>query len=159
MKCQKCGNEVVEGIAICPACGAPMGAAPVQGQYGAPMVEMSTKSRVVYDLLGFFFGYLRVHDFYRGKIGGGIGNLIAGIILLAILVVGFGPFGLGLAILIFNLEIGIELLVVKNDAKGKLMQGSNVAGIILGILTILAGVVLCAVFMFAGAAVLASMSR
>ena len=158
MKCQKCGNEIANGTAFCPSCGAPV-AAPAQGQGPAPAVEMSTKSKVVYDVLGFFFGFFRVHDFYRGKIGAGIANIIGELLVLAVLSVGFGPIGVGLVILIIDLQIGIELITVKKDAQGKLMQGSNVAGIILGILTIIAGLIIAGILMATGAAVLAASAR
>ena len=156
MKCQKCGNEVANGTAFCPACGAPTSNQAAGGPSDAQSIEMSSKNRVVYAILGFFLGFFRVHDFYRGKIGAGIANIIGEILILAVFCVGFGPFGLGVAIFIFDLQIGIELITVKKDAAGKLMQGSNIAGLILGILTIIAGIVFAIICMATGAAVLAA---
>ena len=119
MKCQKCGNEVANGFACCPMCGTPVAGVVIQG---APGVEISTKSRTTYALLGFFLGNLGVHDFYAGNIGRGIVNILGNVIISPFLV---------------QISTGIELLTTKKDSKGKIMQGSDALAIILGIILII----------------------
>ncbi|MGL5415575.1 MAG: zinc-ribbon domain and TM2 domain-containing protein [Clostridium sp.] len=59
MFCKDCGKEVSESAIMCPNC-------------GAPIVNTSSKSKVVAALLCFFLGGLGIHRFYTGKIGTGI---------------------------------------------------------------------------------------
>ena len=67
-----------------------------------PNTMVPAKSRNVFALLGFFFGNLGVHEFYRGKIGNGVACILGNFLL--------GPF----LIQLFN---GIELLAVSKDSE------------------------------------------
>lgn len=114
MKCQKCGNEVANGTAFCPACGTAVTAAQ---NGGIPAEEMSTKNFTTYALLGFFLGNLGVHDFYAGYSGRAIVNIIGNVIISPFLV---------------QVSTGIELLTNKKDGNGKFFQGDRKISIILG---------------------------
>ncbi len=65
---------------------------------------MSTKSKIVAGLFGIFFGGLGVHNFYLGKTGRGIIQLL--LTLLGWIFFGLGP----IASVIWGLVEGIEIL-------------------------------------------------
>lgn len=55
------------------------------------------KSRLVYILLGIFFGELGIHDFYAGYAGKGLMKLLLSLVGTALIVVGFmGAFAVGI---------------------------------------------------------------
>jgi len=78
-------------------------------------VTMSDKNRTTYALLGFFLGNLGVHDFYLGKPGRAIFNIIGNVLVSPFLV---------------QVSTGIELLSQTKDKKGNPMPGDNAVPII-----------------------------
>lgn len=171
--CIKCGNALPNGAAFCNVCGAPQNSQgtaqapqqpvmqqpvqpqPVRSTAPAPAagsavqnMEYSSKNKVIHDLLGFFFGYFGVHNFYRGSILGGIAYILysfvipyASLVICGILEIKDSDAVLFtvLSILIFfyNFAIGLELLTVKVDNSKKRMTGSAVPGTILGSIMVL----------------------
>lgn len=71
-------------------------------------VATAPKSRVVYILLAFFFGSLGVHNFYAGRNGSGITQL------LITLFIGW----LVVPLAVVGLWVLIEMFVVNKDGKG-----------------------------------------
>ena len=134
MKCQKCGNEVADGVAFCQTCGAPTA---IPAQAAPPAQEMSSKSLITYALLGFFLGNLGVHDFYAGYSGRAICNIIGNVLISPFLV---------------QVSTGIELLTNKKDGQGKYFQGDRKLCVILGI-------ALIALNLFIGLIVIAAILR
>ena len=86
-------------------------------QNSAPQEIMSDKSRNVFALLGFFLGWLGIHDFYIGKVGNGICTILANFLCSPALV---------------QLCVGIELMTNHRDANGAKLQDDNspLAGIL-----------------------------
>ena len=131
MKCQFCENEVPPNANNCPSCGAPAPRQFVQSQpapqhswqsgyqpqmqpgiqSGTPCgtVPESTKSRVVYILLGLFLGGFGIHNFYAGRTGCGIMQLL--------ITLGLG--WLGAPLLLVGVWVIIELFVVHKDGRGQ----------------------------------------
>ena len=103
MKCEYCDNEVPQGATRCPSCGATVKAVPAPtapvaapaapaavpvGQYVAVQpvaaaVVMNTppKSRTAYVLLAIFIGWFGIHNFYAGRSGAGIAQLLISLIV------------------------------------------------------------------------------
>ena len=75
---------------------------------GQPIAASSTKSRVVYVLLGFFLGMLGIHNFYAGFTGRAIAQLLLNIFLCWTLIV---P-------LVICIWIIVEICTVTTDAQG-----------------------------------------
>ena len=75
---------------------------------GQPIAVTSTKSRVVYVLLGFFLGMLGIHNFYAGFTGRAIAQLLLNIFLCWTLIV---P-------LVICIWIIVEICTVTTDAQG-----------------------------------------
>lgn len=148
MKCNYCGNEVPDGSLTCPSCGGaiqqPQAASQQQAPQGAPPVQQTVvvvqqgpapvpKSRTIYVILAFFFGGLGIHNFYAGRTGCGIAQL-----LITLLSCGF----LSGIVWIWVL---IEMFVVTRDGKGVPMRGGALLLIIaLAVIWVLAmlGIVL-----------------
>lgn len=123
MKCQYCDNELPQGVTKCPYCGAacPQNAytpapapTPVAGvqpqviiQNAQPQVVYATgqKSRVTYILLAVFLGCLGIHNFYAGRTGSGIAQLL----ITAVSLGGAAPLA--------GIWALIEIFVVKKDGK------------------------------------------
>ncbi|MDD3886988.1 MAG: NINE protein [Victivallaceae bacterium] len=74
MFCQKCGKEIPESSSFCTACGASIEAPAAQAAADPNAVE--PKNRLVYALLAWFLGMFGVHNFYAGRIGRGVAQLI-----------------------------------------------------------------------------------
>ena len=74
----------------------------------AAAVAAAPKSRVTYILLGLFLGGLGIHNFYAGRSGAGVVQLLLTLFLSWLV---FPIFIVGLWVL-------IELFVVKTDGKG-----------------------------------------
>ncbi|MCQ2587156.1 MAG: TM2 domain-containing protein [Treponema sp.] len=95
--CSNCGAELKDGAAFCGECGTPVqkvSAEPVAVTPTEPVPATETtftgttttvkpaegpvskKSRLVTLLLGIFLGNLGIHNFYRGKIGIGVTQVI-----------------------------------------------------------------------------------
>ncbi len=75
MYCQKCGKELPDQAAFCPACGQPVPGTSRPAALGpgyAVEKPVSPYSRLAALLLCIFVGVLGVHRFYVGKIGTGV---------------------------------------------------------------------------------------
>ena len=140
MNCPYCNNPVPANAAQCPACGAQIPAAqnPQQPQIApqpAPAAAQSVvvqvgniggaqapvalpKSRTAYVLLAFFFGGFGVHNFYAGRSGMAIAQL-----LITLLSAGFLS-GISAIIALF------EIFSVKVDGRGVPMKPSVLPAIL-----------------------------
>lgn len=83
------------------------GASPRLGRSGAVLVKPQ-KSRGVYILLGLFLGGLGVHNFYVGRYGSAVAQLLIALALGWLIV----------PLLFLGLWVLIEMFVVKNDGDG-----------------------------------------
>lgn len=72
------------------------------------MFVQTAKSRGVYVILGLFFGLLGVHNFYAGRFGVGVAQL------LTVLVLGWFVVGL----VIVAIWVLVELFMVTEDGNG-----------------------------------------
>ena len=88
MFCVKCGESISDDVKFCPKCGAKI-AGDAETTAVAPVEEVSPKSRLAALLLGIFLGGLGIHNFYLGRIGRAIGQLIMSIFGWAFYIVGF----------------------------------------------------------------------
>jgi len=104
-------------------------------QNTAPQEIMSDKSRNVFALLGFFLGWLGIHDFYIGKVGNGIATILANFLCSPALVQFF---------------VGIELMTTHRDSDGARLQDDNspLAGI-LGFLMIFGWIIVFGIIFMA----------
>ena len=119
MNCPYCSNSLPPNVNQCPSCGAAVSQQPAPPpqyappppqyapppQYGQPV--MSTKSRVVYIILGIFLGELGVHNFYAGRVGVGVAQL-----LITVLTCGYGT-------VITWIWALIEVCTVTTDSQGR----------------------------------------
>ena len=93
MRCEYCDNEVSNGLARCPNCGATIGATSLAASkvsivaasklHESPVAveeaisgSRDRKSRLVYVLLGIFLGTLGIHNFYVGRSNRAVGQLL-----------------------------------------------------------------------------------
>ena len=88
MFCVKCGESISDDVKFCPNCGAKV-AGDAETTAVASVEEVSPKSRLAALLLGIFLGGLGIHNFYLGRIGRAIGQLIMSIFGWAFYIVGF----------------------------------------------------------------------
>ena len=79
MFCVKCGESISDDVTFCPKCGAKISEG-AETTAVAPVEDVSPKSRLAALLLGIFLGGLGIHNFYLGRIGRGIGQLILGVL-------------------------------------------------------------------------------
>ena len=68
----------------------------------------TSKSRVVYILLGIFLGFLGIHNFYAGYVGRGVAQLLICLLLGWLVIPLFAVF----------IWIIVEVCVVNKDAQG-----------------------------------------
>lgn len=111
--CANCGKTTTAGAAICTSCGFAL-----QGSNGT--VSGEGKSKLTAGLLGIFLGGFGVHNFYLGKKGIAILQLILGIVgFVLIFCWGIGIFVL-MGTAIWGLIEGILILTgsIKTDGKG-----------------------------------------
>lgn len=122
MKCPYCDNEVPVNATTCPSCGASVPQQqtppPQQQQYvqqpqvvvqmGAQQPQKSSRSRVAYILLALFLGGLGIHNFYAGRTGAGVVQLLLTLFTSWLI---FPLFIVGLWVL-------IEIFVVTTDGNG-----------------------------------------
>ena len=113
--CPRCGVSNWSAAAQCIQCGSPSPfQQPVYYPSPAPVhvfVEIP-KSRGVYIVLGLFLGGLGIHNFYAGRIGSGIAQLLITIF----------TFWLIIPIFIIWLWVIIEVIVVNRDGRGQPMR-------------------------------------
>ena len=78
--CTKCGVELKQGASFCTACGCQAQAGPQQqGQPGQTTMTYNPaeqKSKLVAGLLGILLGGWGVHNFYLGRIGIGVLQIV-----------------------------------------------------------------------------------
>ena len=124
MKCEYCDNPVPNGVPRCPSCGAAVnfqacGEAPVGAvssvslqasgkAFVQPRSEDRSRSRIVYTLLGVFFGILGIHNFYAGRTYRGLWQL------LITLFTGWFVFPL-LAVWVWSI---VDICVISTDGDG-----------------------------------------
>ena len=88
---------------------------PAAGYYVGPMpgypVLAPPKSRLAYILLGIFIGHLGIHNFYAGRAGAAVAQLLLTLFLFWTIVV---PLGIAIWVI-------IEICTVKTDGKGRYM--------------------------------------
>lgn len=108
--CGECNAEISDKAPACPKCGAPTGMAKTDPMPIAPHVQLvkSAKSRGVYIILGLFFGLLGIHNFYAGRYGTGV------VQLLTVLILGWFVVG----IVVVGIWVIVELFVVTKDGAG-----------------------------------------
>lgn len=106
--CKSCGTELKEGNAFCTNCGASADFTPTMTN--PVTLERSTRSRLAAGLLGIFLGGYGVHNFYLGKHGVGVAQ-----ILVTLFTCGIGG--------IWGFVEGIVILCSKDpkDAEGKIL--------------------------------------
>lgn len=105
-----CSAEGADTAVICLKCGSATG-------YGATPVatDLSAKGRVAYVILGLFLGGLDVHNFYAGRTGTAIIQLVLCFISLLLTFIAVGLFGF-VVLWIWAL---IEVCTVTTDGAGK----------------------------------------
>jgi TM2 domain-containing membrane protein YozV len=101
MFCRSCGAEISDQAAICVKCGVP--------NTPASELNKSEKSRIAYILLGFFLGGLGIHNFYAGRTGTGVVQLLITVFTCWMV---FPLIAIGLWVL-------IEICTVTKDGRGK----------------------------------------
>jgi TM2 domain-containing membrane protein YozV len=107
MFCKNCGGEIDDKAVVCIKCGVA----------NSPIGELdkSTKSRVAYVLLGIFLGGLGIHNFYAGRTGIGVAQLLITLISFPLLAIIIGIFGL----IAVGIWVIVELFTVTKDGQGK----------------------------------------
>lgn len=132
ISCPECNSTVSDQANDCPGCGYPIKSASARPamltsntlhpEYVKPESERNVglspqqlvkqaKSRGIYVILGLFFGFLGIHNFYAGYFGRGVSQLL--------IVLTLGWFVIGLVIVAF--WVIIELFTVTHDAAGDLL--------------------------------------
>ncbi len=108
--CANCGNELAPGAQSCGKCGY----SDIPYTASTPATD-GQKSRLAAGLLGIFLGCWGVHNFYLGKTGRGVAQLLLGTL-------GILPCGIGLlASSVWGLIEGIMILCesINTDGKGQ----------------------------------------
>lgn len=116
--------------------------------------DVSVRSRVAYQWLGFFFGVYGIHNFYAGRIGVATMQLVLSLIFTATSnaarlgifgnvssSVFWGPLAASFFVIFW---VWIDLFTVDSDSENRIMPGQSIAGMLLLIpvvLIVLAGVV------------------
>lgn len=110
MFCKHCGAESADTAVICLKCGSATG-------YGTTPVatDLSAKSRVAYVVLGLFLGALGIHNFYAGRTGTAVIQLVLWFLSLLLTFIAIGIFGF-VVLWIWAL---IEVCSVTTDGAGK----------------------------------------
>ena len=134
INCSECGKQISDNAVSCPNCGNPIGKEPArevksfaqrQAEYLRKMEmsrprqdEKSEKSRVAFILLALLLGWLGVHNFYIGRIGPGVWQLLLTVlgIITSIVAIGY--------VLLFILFVWVivDICSVTRDAKGMLLS-------------------------------------
>ena len=112
--CTNCGKEINEGADVCLGCGKSLGSATPVTSDGSP-----AKSKIAGGILGIFFGYLGVHNFYLGYTGKAVAQLLLFILGIPLMILIIGFFMISAASLWGFIE-GILILTgsINKDAKG-----------------------------------------
>ena len=115
--CPFCGEQILSGARKCKHCGEFLDATlrqtrPATTEPQQPQLVRTAKSRGIYIILGLFLGGLfGIHNFYAGRYGSAVAQLII-IIFLGWLIIG---------IVINAIWVLIELLTVTTDGNGNQM--------------------------------------
>lgn len=135
--CSECGKQVSDKATSCPNCGNPIAVQTTQNgstqnqdrrqdqfferierierERHERELNKSDKSRLAFVMLGLFLGWLGIHNFYIGKAGKGIGQIL-------MMIFGFVLAGIGIGfVLLIGLCIWIlvDICSVTQDADGK----------------------------------------
>ena len=110
MFCNHCGAEIAEKAAICLKCGVP--------NSSAGNLEKSSKTRIAYVLLGIFLGGWGVHNYYAGRTGIAVAQMIITLLSIPLCFVVVGIFGL----MAVGIWVLIEVCTVTKDGQGKLFS-------------------------------------
>ena len=104
--CTKCGAEVALGNTFCSNCGESLSCSVAKNGK-----VYSTKSKLAAGLLGIFFGGLGIHNFYIGKVGMGVLQII----------VSFATCGIGA---FWGIVEGVMILTSPEplDGEGRIMK-------------------------------------
>ena len=111
MFCARCGAECLDTAVVCIKCGSAIGQSPL----AKPVNDMSDKSRVGYVLLGIFLGGLGIHNFYAGRTGTAVTQLIVWFVSFLLSFIFIGIFGF-IALWIWAI---VEVCTVTTDGQGK----------------------------------------
>ena len=123
-----------------------------ENSYDDSKVSTSPKSRVAFAVLGFFLGWLGIHNFYLGRKVQAIFQLLFGALWLIGSFLGIKLLYIisGLYIMASPLWVGLNLLITKKDGKGRLLsERGKGATSTFGMVTIMLGglfVILLVVF-------------
>ena len=93
MYCRNCGKEIDDNASFCPSCGQSVngygnpapGPAPASAVYDS---DVSDKSRLIAAILAWFLGCFGIHNFYVGRTGNAIAQLILSITVIGLVVSG-----------------------------------------------------------------------
>ena len=108
MYCIKCNSFVSDNASFCGNCGHPT----ADGIITLRQENISSSNRLVYILLALFLGTLGIHNFYAGRIGSGVAQLLL-TILIGWLIAPL--FGVGFWVL-------LDICFVKHDGNGRRFQ-------------------------------------
>lgn len=95
MYCRNCGKELSDDAAFCPACGQSVSGempaaaatpAPNPAPNAAPVELTSSKSRLIAAILAYFLGVFGGHNFYVGRTGNAVAQLILTITVIGAVV-------------------------------------------------------------------------
>lgn len=76
MYCKYCGEQIDDDCIICPKCGKQVGELKPASGSNAFAVGPSGKSRMAAGLFAILLGGIGVHNFYMGKVGRGIVDIL-----------------------------------------------------------------------------------
>ena len=116
--CVKCGNELEENVKFCPNCGMATSGEQNVNNHVNQSVNETVKSKIAAGILGIFFGYLGIHNFY-------LGYTDKAVVQLLLTLVGWIFCGIGPAVAaIWGFVEGILILCgsINRDAKGNLLS-------------------------------------
>lgn len=137
INCSECGKQVSDRAACCPNCGNPISVAAqsshdncnatrrqdkfferierIERERHERELNKSDKSRIAYVMLGLFLGYLGVHNFYIGRAGRGVGQLLMFFVGLITLYFLIG----GLILFVLFVWLLVDICSVTQDSEGK----------------------------------------
>lgn len=109
--CPQCGSQNAIAFKFCSRCGAELPTSSIILQPAPQQVYVTVsqpRNRGVYIVLGLFFGGLGIHNFYAGRIGPAVAQLLIMVF----------TFWLILPIFAIGIWVLIELFVVNTDGRG-----------------------------------------
>ena len=136
IKCSECGADVSDKAASCPRCGNPIANVDTGHQRQSALnrqdqfftrieriererhereISKSNKSRLAYVLLGLCLGFLGVHNFYVGRGGQGVMQLVLFVLslILTSIVIGFA------GLIILAIWILVNICSIDTDGDGR----------------------------------------